>query len=64
MSWKSAWRIPRRPNAITRHSRLPVPREKWVHLTMTYDGSSTAQGFRLYQGRYRGADGNGDRSAL
>ncbi|KAA0988895.1 DUF1553 domain-containing protein [Dyadobacter aurulentus] len=36
-------------NAITRHSRLPVPREKWVHLTMTYDGSSTAQGFRLYQ---------------
>jgi hypothetical protein len=36
-------------NAITRHSRLPVPREKWVHLTMTYDGSSTAQGLRLYQ---------------
>lgn len=36
-------------NAITRHSSLPVPREKWVHLTMTYDGSSTAKGFRLYQ---------------
>ncbi|WP_426295194.1 DUF1553 domain-containing protein [Dyadobacter endophyticus] len=36
-------------NVITRHSRQPVPREKWVHLTMTYDGSSTARGFRLYQ---------------
>jgi hypothetical protein len=36
-------------NAITKHSRLAVPRQKWVHLTMTYDGSSTSQGFRLYQ---------------
>lgn len=36
-------------NAITRISKEPVPREKWVQLTMTYDGSSKANGFRLYQ---------------
>lgn len=35
-------------NAITRQSRLSVPREKWVQLTMTYDGSAKADGFRLY----------------
>jgi hypothetical protein len=36
-------------NAITRVSREPVLRESWVQLTMTYDGSSKANGFRLYQ---------------
>jgi hypothetical protein len=36
-------------NAITRISKQPAPRESWVQLTMTYDGSSKANGFRLYQ---------------
>ena len=35
-------------NAITRQSLSPVPRETWMQLTMTYDGSSRADGFRLY----------------
>jgi len=35
-------------NAITRQSRLPVPREQWVQVTMTYDGSSRADGLQLY----------------
>lgn len=36
-------------NAITRISKQPVPRDSWIQLTMTYDGSSKANGFRLYQ---------------
>ncbi|MBA4850002.1 DUF1553 domain-containing protein [Emticicia sp. BO119] len=36
-------------NAITRISKEPVPRESWIQLTITYDGSSKANGFRLYQ---------------
>ncbi|WP_077919696.1 DUF1553 domain-containing protein [Spirosoma sp. 209] len=35
-------------NAITRQSQGPIPRETWVQLTMTYDGSSKADGLRLY----------------
>jgi hypothetical protein len=35
-------------NAITRISKQDVPREKWVQLTLTYDGSSRAEGFKLY----------------
>ncbi len=35
-------------NAITRTSKIKVPAEKWIHLTMTYDGSSRADGLRLY----------------
>lgn len=35
-------------NAITRQSTQPVPRERWVQLTMSYDGSSRADGFRLF----------------
>ena len=35
-------------NAITRIAEQDVPREKWVQLTMTYDGSSKADGFKLY----------------
>ncbi|WP_143092968.1 LamG domain-containing protein, partial [Arsenicibacter rosenii] len=35
-------------NAITRKSHQPVPRERWVHLTMSYDGSAKADGFRLF----------------
>lgn len=36
-------------NAITRVSKQPVVRDKWIQLTITYDGSSRATGFRLYQ---------------
>ncbi|WP_461131545.1 DUF1553 domain-containing protein [Spirosoma aerophilum] len=35
-------------NSIVRISRQALPKEKWVHLTMTYDGSSKANGLRLY----------------
>jgi hypothetical protein len=35
-------------NAITRVSIDDVPRDKWIQLTATYDGSSKAAGFRLY----------------
>lgn len=35
-------------NAIIRMTTADVPRDRWVHLTMTYDGSSSAQGLRLY----------------
>lgn len=36
-------------NAITRVSKQSVMRDKWIQLTITYDGSSRASGFRLYQ---------------
>ncbi|MCX6217430.1 DUF1553 domain-containing protein [Spirosoma sp.] len=35
-------------NSIVRVSRQMLPKEKWIQLTMTYDGSSKANGFRLY----------------
>ncbi|SDD83280.1 Planctomycete cytochrome C [Mucilaginibacter pineti] len=35
-------------NAITRVSIDDVPRDKWIQLTATYDGSSKAAGFKLY----------------
>ena len=35
-------------NSIVRVSRQPLPKDKWIHLTMTYNGSSKANGFRLY----------------
>jgi hypothetical protein len=35
-------------NAITRITKEDVPRNKWVRLTMTYDGSGRAAGLRLY----------------
>jgi hypothetical protein len=35
-------------NAITKHTVDDVPRDKWIHLTISYDGSSRAAGFRLY----------------
>lgn len=35
-------------NAITRISEEDVPRNQWLQLTMTYDGSSKANGFKLY----------------
>ncbi len=36
-------------NAIIKLSASEVPREKWIQLSLTYDGSSTAAGFNLYQ---------------
>jgi len=36
-------------NAITRVTRMPVPRDRWIQLTLTYDGSSRAAGLQLYQ---------------
>ncbi len=35
-------------NAIKLKSRRTLPVGEWVHLTMTYDGSSRAEGLRLY----------------
>ena len=35
-------------NAIIEHSIREVPREEWVHLMVSYDGSSTAKGTKLY----------------
>lgn len=35
-------------NAITRVTRSAVPKERWIHLTMTYDGSARADGLQLY----------------
>lgn len=36
-------------NALTRVSKQDVPRDRWIHLTLTYDGSARAAGFNLYQ---------------
>lgn len=35
-------------NAITKISKEKIPKEKWLHLTLVYDGSSTAAGFDLF----------------
>lgn len=35
-------------NAITKLSTKDVPRDQWMQLTMTYDGSSRAAGMKLY----------------
>lgn len=35
-------------NALTRVSVQAVPRDRWLHLTLTYDGSARAAGFNLY----------------
>jgi hypothetical protein len=36
-------------NAISKMTEQPVLRNQWVQLTMTYDGSSTASGLKLFQ---------------
>jgi len=36
-------------NAIIKLSEVEVPREKWIQLSLTYDGSSKASGFNLHQ---------------
>ncbi|MGA0557473.1 DUF1553 domain-containing protein [Larkinella sp. VNQ87] len=35
-------------NCITKVSRAVLPKQQWVHLLMTYDGSSKASGLKLY----------------
>lgn len=35
-------------NAIVEVSEKEIPKEEWVHLMMTYDGSSKAGGLRIY----------------
>jgi hypothetical protein len=35
-------------NAITLTTKNPVPRERWIQLTVTYDGSSKAKGLKLF----------------
>nr|WKN37271.1 DUF1553 domain-containing protein [Tunicatimonas sp. TK19036] len=35
-------------NNIIKLSEQEAPKEKWVHLTVTYDGSSKANGYRLF----------------
>ncbi|GAB3781037.1 DUF1553 domain-containing protein [Spirosoma horti] len=35
-------------NSLVRVSQQALHKEKWIHLTMTYDGSSKASGLRLY----------------
>ena len=36
-------------NAIRKFTTVDFPRDTWVHLMMTYDGSSRADGLHLYQ---------------
>jgi len=35
-------------NAIGIKTKVAIPLDRWVHVTMTYDGSSRASGLRLY----------------
>ena len=35
-------------NAITKISKEKIPKEKWIHIALVYDGSSTAAGFDLF----------------
>jgi len=35
-------------NAITRIAKGPIPREKWLHVALVYDGSGTAKGMKIY----------------
>lgn len=35
-------------NSIVKITRDSLPKEEWIHLAMTYDGSSQAHGLRLY----------------
>ena len=36
-------------NAIIKQTVQDIPREKWIHLSLAYDGSSKASGFDLFQ---------------
>lgn len=46
LEWVMARTYPE--NAIIEHSLEDVPRDQWVQLTVTYDGSSQAAGTRLF----------------
>jgi len=35
-------------NAIIEISKKPIPKDEWVHLAVTYDGSSSAAGYKLF----------------
>jgi hypothetical protein len=35
-------------NAIIEYADVTIPRDQWVHLAVTYDGSSSAKGLRLF----------------
>jgi hypothetical protein len=35
-------------NSIVKVSNTNLPKEEWIHLTLTYDGSSMAQGLKLF----------------
>ena len=35
-------------NSIVEFAETEVPRDQWIHLAVTYDGSSKAAGYRLY----------------
>ncbi len=35
-------------NAITKATQQSIPRDRWIQLTITYDGGSKADGFNLY----------------
>jgi hypothetical protein len=35
-------------NAITKITEADVPRDTWIHVALSYDGSSRAEGFHLY----------------
>lgn len=35
-------------NAIVKYSKNEIPKDQWVHLMMTYDGSSKADGLNLF----------------
>ncbi|MEM9929279.1 MAG: DUF1549 domain-containing protein, partial [Bacteroidota bacterium] len=35
-------------NSIVELAKMEVPRDEWLHFAITYDGSSTAAGFRLF----------------
>jgi hypothetical protein len=49
-------------NALKVRTKEPVPKRQWLHVVVTYDGSSKAGGIRLYlDGRLRELDPQQDR---
>jgi hypothetical protein len=35
-------------NAITKITEQDIPRDQWINLVMTYDGSSKAKGLKVF----------------
>lgn len=46
LEWLMAHTYPE--NAIIEHSQDDLPRDQWIHLAVSYDGSSTAAGSRIF----------------